>query len=55
MRETAVATVSGAEMATLPRIKNAYLLIKDNLIVYFGAIENLSSVSIDNAQLRVLN
>ena len=32
VRETALAKVSGAEMAILPTIKNAFLLIKDNLI-----------------------
>jgi len=47
IRETAVAKVSGAEMAILPTIKNAYLLIKDNLIADFGAMENVSSVQVD--------
>jgi imidazolonepropionase len=36
-----VAKVSGAAMAILPTIKNAYLLIEDNLIADFGSMDNL--------------
>ncbi|MFV8269583.1 imidazolonepropionase [Flavobacterium sp. GT2N3] len=47
IRETTVAKVSGVEMGILPTIKNAYLLIKDNLIADFGAMENLSPIQVD--------
>jgi imidazolonepropionase len=41
VREIAVAKVSGAAMAMLPTIKNAYLFIEDNLIADFGHMDNL--------------
>ncbi|MFT5715543.1 MAG: imidazolonepropionase [Flavobacterium sp.] len=41
VREIAVAKVSGAAMAMLPTIKNAYLFIEDNLIADFGHMNNL--------------
>ncbi|MFB0910490.1 MAG: imidazolonepropionase, partial [Flavobacterium sp.] len=41
VREKAVAKVSGAAMAVLPTIKNAYLCIEDNLIADFGHMDNL--------------
>ncbi|HEY4617244.1 MAG TPA: imidazolonepropionase [Flavobacterium sp.] len=47
IRETGITKVSGAEMAILPTIKNAYLLIKDNLIAGFGSMENLSETEAD--------
>ena len=47
VRETATAKVSGAEMAILPTIKNAFLVIKDNLIADFGAMENLPPIHAD--------
>ncbi|SDX88214.1 imidazolonepropionase [Flavobacterium degerlachei] len=47
VRETSVSKVSGDEMAILPTIKNAYLLIKDNLIADFGAMENLPTKTAD--------
>ncbi|MFV8369972.1 imidazolonepropionase [Flavobacterium sp. LB2R40] len=47
VRETAVAKVSGAEMAILPTIKNAYLVIKDNLIAAFGTMNNLPETNAD--------
>ncbi|MGZ9736096.1 imidazolonepropionase [Flavobacterium sp. GNP002] len=47
VRETAKAKVSGAEMAILPTIKNAFLVIKDNLIADFGAMENLPPIHAD--------
>ncbi|WP_281310319.1 imidazolonepropionase [Flavobacterium flavigenum] len=47
VRETSVAKVSGAEMAILPTIKNAFLIIRDNLIADFGAMENLPDVTAD--------
>lgn len=47
VRETPIAKVSGAEMALLPKIENAYLLIDDNLIADFGKMENLPEISVD--------
>ncbi|PXY39776.1 imidazolonepropionase [Flavobacterium cheongpyeongense] len=47
VRETFVSKVSGAEMAILPTIKNAFLIIKDNLIADFGAMENLPQIKAD--------
>jgi imidazolonepropionase len=40
VRDANVSKVSGAEMAVLPTIKNAFLLIEDDLIVGFGTMEN---------------
>lgn len=48
VRGTGVSKVSGAEMAVLPTIKNAYLLIEDNLIAGFGSMENLPALKVDN-------
>lgn len=45
VRETPIKKVSGAEMAILPTIENAYLLIEDNLISDFGKMENLPNIS----------
>ena len=47
VRETSVSKVSGTEMAILPTIKNAFLIIKDNLIEDFGSMENLPDVKAD--------
>ena len=47
VRETAIAKVSGAEMAILPTIKNAFLVIKDNLIADFGSMDNLPQILAD--------
>ena len=43
VRETTITKVSGAEMAVLPTIKNAYLLIQNGLIFDFGSMEDLRS------------
>lgn len=40
IREASVLKVSGAAMAELPLIKNAYLLIENDLIRDFGSMEN---------------
>jgi len=40
VRETSVDKLSGKEMATLPTIKNAFLLIENDLIKDFGPMEN---------------
>lgn len=40
IRDASVLKVSGAEMAELPSIKNAYLLINEDVIQDFGSMEN---------------
>ncbi|MGO4821102.1 MULTISPECIES: imidazolonepropionase [unclassified Flavobacterium] len=47
VREAGVTKVSGKEMAVLPTIKNAYLVIKDDLIADFGSMENLTRIVVD--------
>ncbi|MFV8372147.1 imidazolonepropionase [Flavobacterium sp. LB2P74] len=44
VRETTTTKISGAEMAILPTLKNAYLVIKDNLIADFGTMDNLPQI-----------
>jgi imidazolonepropionase len=48
VRETLISKVSGAEMAILPTLKNAYLVIKDNLIAGFGSMENIPEIKADS-------
>lgn len=45
VRETPITKVSGAEMAKLPTIKNAFLVLKDNLIEDFGSMDNLPKIN----------
>jgi len=40
--------VKGKDMKTLPTIKNAYLIIEDNLIKDFGEMTKLKSFDVDN-------
>lgn len=47
VRETSIAKVSGVEMAKLPTIKNAFLVLKDNLIEDFGSMDNLPEIKAD--------
>lgn len=47
VRETSIAKVSGSEMAELPTIKNAFLVLEDNLIADFGSMENLPKINAD--------
>jgi imidazolonepropionase len=47
VRETAITKVSGAEMAALPTIKNAFLILRNNLIEDFGLMENLTEIKAD--------
>lgn len=47
VRETSIAKVSGAEMAILPTIKNAFLVINDNLIADFGSMDQLPKIHTD--------
>jgi imidazolonepropionase len=45
IREPQIQKVSGAEMAILPSIKNAYLLIENDLISDFGLMENCPKIN----------
>jgi imidazolonepropionase len=47
IRETSVLKVSGAEMAVLPSIKNAFLVITDDLIADFGSMDDLPETETD--------
>jgi imidazolonepropionase len=46
IRDTSVKKVSGTEMAVLPSIKNAYLLIEKDLIADFGSMENCPNIEV---------
>tara|TARA_R110001632_G_scaffold66891_1_gene157278 strand:- start:38999 stop:40237 length:1239 start_codon:yes stop_codon:yes gene_type:complete len=45
VRDNSILKVSGKEMSVLPIIKNAFLLIEDDLIVDFGTMESLGDIS----------
>lgn len=45
VRETNIAKVSGAEMALLPTIKNAFLVIEDDCITDFGLMEDCPQIN----------
>ena len=47
VREASVKKVSGKEMGVLPTIKNAFLLIEDDLIVDYGLMKNLDKINVD--------
>lgn len=47
VRETSVDKVSGKEMAVLPSIKNAFLLIENDVIIDFGVMENCPKINAD--------
>ena len=47
VRETSIEKVSGKDMSVLPSIKNAYLLIKDDVIEAFGSMENCPKITTD--------
>ncbi|MCZ8229391.1 imidazolonepropionase [Flavobacterium sp.] len=47
VRNSDITKVSGTTMAILPTIKNAYLIIKDDLIFDFGSMDNLPDVKAD--------
>lgn len=47
VREQNITKVSGAEMAILPKIDNAYLLIENNLIADFGSMENCPTITVN--------
>ena len=48
VRENGILKVSGAEMNELPIIKNAYLLIENNIISDYGEMKNCPSISVDS-------
>ncbi|UQD57246.1 imidazolonepropionase [Flavobacterium sp. K5-23] len=47
VRDASISKVSGAEMAVLPTIKNAYLLLENDLISDFGTMDNLPEYKAD--------
>lgn len=47
VRENSVLKVSGAEMGLLPTIKNAFLILKNDIIEDFGEMKNLSEIKAD--------
>ena len=47
VRETSVEKISGSEMAILPTIKNAFLLIENETIAAFGSMENCAKINAD--------
>ena len=47
VRDAAIKKVSGIEMKNLPTIKNAFLLVKDELIFDFGAMDKIPDFSVD--------
>jgi imidazolonepropionase len=48
VREADVLMVAGKEMAVLPKIDNAYLLIENNLIADFGSMDNCPQIEVDS-------
>jgi imidazolonepropionase len=47
VRENGIDKVSGSEMAILPTIKNAYLLITNDTIAAFGSMEDCPKINVD--------
>jgi imidazolonepropionase len=47
IREITVTKVSGTAMSVLPTLKNAYLLLEDNLIADFGTMDKLPKTTAD--------
>jgi imidazolonepropionase len=47
VRDPSVKKVSGKEMSLLPTIKNAFLLIENDLIKDFGLMDNLQNFNVD--------
>ena len=44
VRENSIEKVSGKEMGILPKIKNAFLLIENDIIFDFGKMDRLSKI-----------
>ena len=47
IRESSTKKVSGKEMATLPTIKNAFLVIENEYIINFGTMDNCPKINAD--------
>lgn len=47
IRDASIRKVSGAEMANLPSIKNAYLIFENDVISDFGSMENYPEIPFD--------
>ena len=47
VRETAIDKVCGTEMAILPTIKNAFLVINDHVIADFGSMDHMPKINAD--------
>ncbi|MFH4966369.1 imidazolonepropionase [Gaetbulibacter sp. M235] len=47
VRNSKILKVSGKEMSILPSIKNAFLLIKDDIIADFGSMSELKNMNVD--------
>ena len=47
VRELNVIKVSGKDMSTLPIIKNAFLLIEDDIIIDYGAMDKCGDKKVD--------
>ncbi len=57
IREKGIHMVSGSEMATLPMLRNAFLLLKDDIIIDFGEMKDcpiLSEAKIIDATEKVV-
>ena len=48
IRDTSIKKVSGKQMGVLPTIKNAFLIIKDAIIIDYGSMDNLSKTTVDH-------
>ncbi|MCL9804270.1 imidazolonepropionase [Flavobacterium amniphilum] len=48
IRESDISMISGKDMAILPKIDNAYLLIEDGLIADFGSMDNCPQIEVDS-------
>jgi imidazolonepropionase len=48
VRENGILKVAGAEMNKLPTIKNAYILIENNIISNYGEMKNCPSISVNS-------
>lgn len=47
VRDNPIKKVSGKDMKTLPTIKNAFVLMEDDLIIDFGSMDNVAGISAD--------
>jgi imidazolonepropionase len=48
VREKGISKVSGVEMSVLPTIKNAFLVIENDVISAFGSMDNCPKTSVDS-------